>query len=108
MRQEPYRHPLIDDVTLPEVMHALSDPVRLAIMQAVAADHETAWSSFGVSVAPSTLSHHMKVLRNAGLIANRREGTRCIVSLRPDLAERFPGLLETVLKLASRTDPQGQ
>jgi DNA-binding transcriptional ArsR family regulator len=102
MTQEPYPHPCVEQVTLPEVLHALSDPLRLSILQALVAGQETAWSGFDVTVAPSTLSHHMKVLRNAGLITNRRDGTRCLVSLRPQLAERFPGLLETVLRLAPR------
>jgi hypothetical protein len=46
----------------------------------------------------------MKVLRNAGLIANRKDGTRCLVSLRPELSDRFPGLVETILRLASSSD----
>lgn len=100
MTQEPYPHPAIADVSLAEVLHALSDPVRLSILRALVPGQESAWSGFMVGVAPSTLSHHMKVLRNAGLIANRRDGTRCLVSLRPELAERFPGLLDTVLRLA--------
>ncbi|MBW4022032.1 MAG: helix-turn-helix transcriptional regulator [Proteobacteria bacterium] len=100
MTQEPYPHPDVSEVTLPEVLHALSDPVRLSILQALVPGQESAWSGFMVSVAPSTLSHHMKVLRNAGLITHRKEGTRCLVSLRQDLGERFPGLLDTVLRLA--------
>jgi DNA-binding transcriptional ArsR family regulator len=100
MTQEPYQHPEIAEITLAEVLHALSDPVRLSILQALEPGRESAWSGFTVSVAPSTLSHHMKVLRNAGLIAHRRDGTRCLVSLRPELSERFPGLVETVLGLA--------
>ncbi len=99
MAQEPYHHPDLDKITLAEVLHALSDPVRLSIVQSLAPGEETAWNAFMVKVAPSTLSHHMKVLRNAGVIANRRDGTRCIVSLRPELSTRFPGLLETVLRL---------
>ena len=100
MVQEPYPHPPIEGVGLFEVLHALSDPLRLSILQALAPDHEAAWNAFAGEVAPSTLSHHMKVLRNAGLITHRRDGTRCFVSLRPELARRFPGLLDTVLRLA--------
>ena len=99
MGQEPYCHPDIETVSLAEVLHALSDPVRLCILRALRPGEETAWSGFMVKVSPSTLSHHMKVLRNAGLIRNRREGTRCLVSLRPELSGRFPDLLETVMRL---------
>jgi DNA-binding transcriptional ArsR family regulator len=98
MVQEPYHHPDLAEVTLAEVLHALSDPVRLGILRAITPGEETAWNGFMVKVAPSTLSHHMKVLRNAGVIINRRDGTRCLVSLRPELAGRFPGLLEAVLR----------
>jgi len=69
MTQEPYQHPTLDEITLPEVLHALSDPLRLSILQALTPGCETAWGSLSVSVAPSTLSHHLKVLRNAGLPA---------------------------------------
>jgi DNA-binding transcriptional ArsR family regulator len=104
MTQEPYHHPAVADVSLAEVLHALSDPARLAILRALRPGCESAWSGFMLNMAPSTLSHHMKVLRNAGLIANRKDGTRCLVSLRPELSERFPGLVETVLRLAKVGD----
>ena len=100
MTQEPYQHPLIAEVSLSEVLHALSDPVRLSILCALTPGRESAWSGFMANMAASTLSHHMKVLRNAGLIVHRKDGTRCLVSLRPDLSDRFPGLVETVLRLA--------
>lgn len=100
MAQEPYQHPDIAEVNLADVLHALSDPVRLTILHALVPGEETAWNAFTVEVAPSTLSHHMKVLRNAGLITTRRDGMRCLVSLRPELSRRFPDLLETVLRLA--------
>jgi DNA-binding transcriptional ArsR family regulator len=100
MTQEPYQHPGIADVSLTEVLHAMSDPVRLSILRALTPGCESAWSGFVAKMAPSTLSHHMKVLRKAGLIANRKDGTRCLVSLRPELSARFPGLVETVLRLA--------
>ena len=99
MTQGPYQHPILADVSLPEVLHALSDPLRLSILTALAPGEEAAWNTFTGTVAPSTLSHHMKVLREAGLITNRREGTRCLVALRPELAGRFPGLLDCVLRL---------
>ena len=104
MTQEPYHHPAVADVSLAEVLHALSDPARLAILRALRPGCESAWSGFMLNMAPSTLSHHMKVLRNAGLIANRKDGTRCLVSLRPELSGRFPGLVETVLRLAKVGD----
>ena len=100
MTQEPYAHPNVAEVTLAEVLHALSDPVRLSILQVLVPGQESAWSGFMVGVAPSTLSHHMKVLRNAGLIANRKDGTRCLVSLRLEFGKQFPGLLDAVLRLA--------
>ena len=102
MIQEGYEHPALEDVTLAEVLHALSDPLRLSIVATLRAGGERGWGEFDTPVAASTLSHHMKVLRLAGLIRTRREGQRCQIALRPELEERFPGLLGTVLNLAGK------
>jgi DNA-binding transcriptional ArsR family regulator len=95
MRQLP--HPRIEEMTLCGVLAALSDPVRLAIVGRLADGTVHGWGDFDVDVCPSTLSHHMKTLRLAGMIDHRKDGTRCFVSLRPDLDRRFPGLLASIL-----------
>jgi DNA-binding transcriptional ArsR family regulator len=100
MRQ--LRHPLLAEIRLTEVLAALSDPVRLEVVAALADGGERGWSEFDVKIANSTLSHHMKVLRQAGVINHRKDRTRCFVSLRPELEESFPGLLQCILKHAGR------
>ncbi len=101
MRQ--LRHPKVEEMTLIGVLAALSDPVRLQIVRRLAGSGcERPWGEFDVGVCPSTLSHHMKVLRQAGVILHRKEGTRCFVSLRPDLEATFPGLLACILRFAER------
>jgi DNA-binding transcriptional ArsR family regulator len=100
MTQDGYQHPAIADVSLADVLHALSDPLRLSIVATLRDGGARGWGEFEAPVAASTLSHHMKVLRLAGLILTRRDGTRCQVSLRPEIEERFPGLLATVVGLA--------
>jgi DNA-binding transcriptional ArsR family regulator len=98
-------HPRIDEVTLPDVLHALSDPVRLQIVRALAEREEQSCSAVESSVSKSTLSHHFKVLREAGLTHTRVDGTHRYVSLRKDeLDEAFPGLLGSVLAAASRME----
>jgi DNA-binding transcriptional ArsR family regulator len=95
-------HPARDQLDLAAVLHALSDPVRLGIVAALAADGgERSCGSFDVSVTKSTCTHHFRVLREAGLIHQRQHGTARLNSLRrDDLEARFPGLLETVLQAA--------
>jgi DNA-binding transcriptional ArsR family regulator len=95
-------HPAPKEITLAQVLHALSDPVRLSVVADLAGGKERASSAFECGVAESTLSHHLKVLRLAGVITHRKEGTRCFVALRPELEKAFPGLLTAVLKAARR------
>lgn len=90
------------EITLTGVLDALSDPIRLAIVATLEKTGERGWGEFDFPVGKSTLSHHMKVLREAGVIHHRKEGTRCWVSLRRDLDSLFPGLLPSVLTLAAR------
>jgi DNA-binding transcriptional ArsR family regulator len=98
-------HPAHGEVGLTSVLAALSDPTRLAIMQRLVRSGEAGCGEFESNLCKSTLSHHMKVLREAGLIQNRKEGTRCWVAVRPEIAAEFPGLLETILGLAEREGP---
>jgi DNA-binding transcriptional ArsR family regulator len=101
---EEIAHPRRDQIELAAVLHALSDPVRLKIVAALAAaaDGEPTCGSFEVPVTKSTCTHHFKVLREAGVIHQRQEGTARRNRLRAeDLDARFPGLLETVLRSAS-------
>src|SRR3954452_22785774 len=98
MKQHP--HPDVNEISLTGILAALSDPMRLAIVASLLAG-ERGSSEFDCRVANSTLSHHIKALREAGVICRRKEGTRCFVSLRPELELRFPGLLASVLRFAA-------
>ena len=94
-------HPDLAQVDLVAVLQALSDPVRLQIVTALADGEERSCSSFNLPVVKSTCTHHFRVLREAGLIRQRVEGKTKWNSLRrADLDRRFPGLLESVLEAA--------
>jgi DNA-binding transcriptional ArsR family regulator len=94
-------HPSRDEIELPAVLHALSDPVRLGMVRDLAAAGECPCRALNVAVTKSTATHHFKVLREAGLIQQRQQGTARLNSLRADdLEARFPGLLRTILAAA--------
>ncbi|NER78644.1 MAG: helix-turn-helix transcriptional regulator [Leptolyngbya sp. SIO1D8] len=97
----PIHHPDKADISLECVLYALGDPVRLEIVKRLAAEQELPCAAIDVSVAKSTLSHHFKILRESGVIYCRKQGTQHLNSLRiEDLSDRFPGLLDTILKVA--------
>lgn len=94
-----YSHPAMREVTLETVMQALSDPCRVAIVRALlrANGRALACNEVRLDVSKATRSHHFEVLRAAGMIATKVEGTRCLTSLRQtELNRRFPGLLKLV------------
>ena len=96
-------HPDCSQISLAGVLYALGDPVRLQIVQQLAADGELTCNAFDCDVAKSTLSHHFKILRESGVLYSRKEGTQHINSLRRDeLQELFPGLLDAVLQASNK------
>jgi DNA-binding transcriptional ArsR family regulator len=106
--REPF-HPSTEEIDLASVMHALSDPVRLEIVARLAdTDGENCGGiGSGIDVHKSTMSHHYRVLREAGLTLTTVEGRTRMVRLRgDDLAARFPGLLESVLTALRQPAPQ--
>jgi DNA-binding transcriptional ArsR family regulator len=99
---DPICQPPTDEIELGAVLHALSDPVRLMIVAELAAGaREFSCGSFHLPVTKSTCTHHFRVLREAGVIKQRQQGTSRLNMLRrDDLETRFPGLLETILQAA--------
>lgn len=92
-------HPPRECLQLTQVLHALSDPIRLCIVRQLANEGALPCGTFCENAAKSTMSHHFKVLRLAGLIRQRNEGTSCFNTLRSgDLDARFPGLLNAILR----------
>ncbi|WP_008308783.1 ArsR/SmtB family transcription factor [Leptolyngbya sp. PCC 6406] len=102
----PIYHPDITEITLEGVLYALGDSVRLAIVTRLAAEGELCCAAIAAPVAKSTLSHHFKILREAGVVYCRKQGTQHLNSLRrEELEARFPGLLATILQSAKETTP---
>ncbi len=103
----------MDDVTVAGILHALADPVRVAIYaQLAAASGATTCSSFlQVSerkIPKSTLSQHFKALREAGLIRSERNGVELRnVSRCKELEQRFPGLIAAIVS-AHRSEASGR
>jgi DNA-binding transcriptional ArsR family regulator len=102
-----FTHPRLDDVALATALHALSDPVRLAIVRRLAAGEELSCSAAACHDVPkSTLSNHFRILRGAGLLRTRSAGRDHLSTLRRDEFDaRFPGLLDTVLTQQAGLEP---
>ncbi len=99
-RMKCYSHPALRDVPLHAVMHALSEPCRVAIVRQLlrAKGRALACNEVRLKVAKATRSHHFEVLRAAGIISTKVAGTKCMTSLRrKELTKHFPGLLKLVL-----------
>jgi DNA-binding transcriptional ArsR family regulator len=99
----PSDEPHVDEMTLAAVMAALSDPIRVTIVRRLAAEGERTCGTLELGVSKATRSHHLRVLREAGITHTRAEGTHRHVSLRREEVDaRFPGLLGAVLAAAER------
>jgi DNA-binding transcriptional ArsR family regulator len=103
MRQ--LHHPALADVSVEGILHALSDPVRAGIFARICASGGSpscaAFQDCPVrGVLPkSTLSMHFRVLREAGLVRSERSGVELRnTSRRPEIDQRFPGLLDALLE----------
>jgi DNA-binding transcriptional ArsR family regulator len=97
------QHPNPEQISIADVLYALGDPVRLEIVRrlAVSGEQPCACVCAGVDakIAKSTMSHHFRILRAAGVISTRKEGTQLLNSLRrEDLDGLFPGLLDIVVR----------
>jgi DNA-binding transcriptional ArsR family regulator len=99
----PLFHPSVEDVTVEAILHALSDPVRVAIFADIAgSDCSQNCSTFlrvsNKTIPKSTLSQHFKALRESGLIRSERHGvemqnsSRCV-----EIENRFPGLIKAIV-----------
>lgn len=102
-------HPTRDRIRLEEVLHALSDAVRLRIVREMAReDTELSCSYFDLPVTKSTTTHHFRVLRESGVIRQVYRGTAKYNLLRrDDLDALFPGLLDSVLAAAGAQAGRG-
>jgi DNA-binding transcriptional ArsR family regulator len=109
----PLFHPSIEDVTVEGILHALADPVRVAIYtDLVSSDCSHNCSTFlnvGEKKIPkSTLSQHFKALREAGLIRGERRGVEMQNTSRcPEIETRFPGLIAAIVN-AYRVQSEAQ
>ncbi|MEV6282303.1 transcriptional regulator [Kribbella sp. NPDC051770] len=88
-----------DEIRVDAVLQALGEPVRLMIVRMLADTSEgIACGELELPVTASTRAHHLKMLRESGVVSTRTEGTRRISALRrEDLDALYPGLLDGVL-----------
>jgi DNA-binding transcriptional ArsR family regulator len=91
-------HPAIEEVALSQMLYALSDPVRLNVVRQLAREGEATCSALDCGRPKSSMSHHFRVLREAGLVRTRTDGPSHMNDLRSsEIDSRFPGLLAVVL-----------
>jgi DNA-binding transcriptional ArsR family regulator len=90
--------PDLGTIDIGTVLQALADPVRLQIVQALDVIEESTCTALDVPVKVSTVSHHLRSLRESGVVSTRLVGNARPSRLRrDDLERRFPGLLTSVL-----------
>lgn len=100
----PLLHPPIAAVTVEGILHALSDPVRVALFIQIAGSNcsqncSTFLEMSEQTIPKSTLSQHFKALREAGLIRSERRGVEMHnVSRCAEIQKRFPGLIPSIVK----------
>ena len=86
-----------------QLLAALADPTRLSIVRQLAGRQAVCACDFTecCNVSQPTISHHLKVLREAGVIVSERQGTNVFCSLAPGFEERFSGIGASLSGLVS-------
>ena len=87
-----------------QLLQAMADPVRLSIVRQLAAcdDAVCACDFTGCcTVSQPTVSHHLKVLRDAGVVTTRRQGTYIYYRLAPDFALRWGNISASLAGLVA-------
>ncbi|WP_036303666.1 ArsR/SmtB family transcription factor [Methylotenera sp. L2L1] len=102
MRQ--IKHPTIEQVELTDIMYALADPTRLEIIALLAkAGRKLTCGEINLNRPKSSMSHHFKILRGAGLVQTLIEGTEHMNSLRlEEIEQKYPGVLNAVLRVVTK------
>ncbi|MFE9841036.1 ArsR/SmtB family transcription factor [Streptomyces goshikiensis] len=91
-------HPAADRIELVEVLAALGHPARMDIVRKLASAGAVYCGEVVPDLPRSSVTHHLKTLRESGVIRQEPQGRRtCLALRREDLQARFPGLLELVL-----------
>jgi DNA-binding transcriptional ArsR family regulator len=100
------RHPRLDDLDLTDVLRALSDPARVAIVKALlVSGRPLTCGEITCDKPKSSMSHHFKALRDAGILETRVAGKEHLNQLRTtELEERFPGLARAIFRLVLAED----
>jgi DNA-binding transcriptional ArsR family regulator len=113
----PLFHPSIEEITVEGILHALSDPVRVAIYADIVSQECSQNCSTFLTVSEktipkSTLSQHFRELREAGLIRGERRGVEVHNTSRcTEIEQRFPGLIQAIVNahaIQSRDEAQGK
>jgi DNA-binding transcriptional ArsR family regulator len=75
-------------------LQALADPTRLAIVRQLGSQPEVCACDFTscCDVGQPTVSHHLRVLREAGVVVSERRGSWIFYRLAPDVAEKLAGI----------------
>jgi len=103
------KHPKTEDIELTRVLYALSDPVRLDVVRQLDREGEATCAALDGGRPKSSMSHHFRVLRDAGVIVTRTDGPAHINELRrAELDRLFPGLLAAVLAMPGRRGSGGR
>jgi DNA-binding transcriptional ArsR family regulator len=92
--------PAREEIRIEQVLAALGDPVRLLFVRqlAKAPAEGVACGTIPLPITKSTRTHHLRILREAGVISMRAAGTRRLACLRrDDLDALYPGLLDGIL-----------
>ena len=98
--------PAAEELRLPELVKAVADQNRLKIVMALAdGEFHHIIDLPELEVQKSTMSHHLRTLREAGFTETYTMGRSCRIRLRrAELDARFPGFVEALTSPAAQAD----
>jgi ArsR family transcriptional regulator, arsenate/arsenite/antimonite-responsive transcriptional repressor len=103
------REPLTaqQSIELSRVFKAMGDPVRLRLLSLIASHVGGEACVCDLTdvfdLSGPTISHHLKVLREAGVVVSERQGTNIVYSLSPDFRRRWAGIGASLTNLVQIT-----
>ena len=97
MTTQPHPSTHQPDMSLPRVFAALAEPLRLQIVRRLVREEKLSCGQIDHHLSLSTVSHHCKVLREAGIVASQPVGNQRILMLRPEFVAQYSGLIDSIM-----------